>query len=157
MELRYWDSSCCLTWLKEEDEFELCKGTLYEASIGNVEIRTSAFTSVEVLYLKTKGEIDKEKSKKVIEEFFNRSYIIPIVVDIPIAELARDIFLDYKVDHKDAIHVASAIFDEITILNTFDKGLLKKDGIIGNPPLRIIKPDIPYQERIFEEEEKKTE
>jgi len=120
------------------------------------EIRTSAFTAIETLYLKTKGEIDKEKSKRVIEEFFNRDYIIPIVVDIPIADLARDIFLNYKVGHKDAIHVASAIWDGISIFNTFDEKLLKKDGKIGNPALQIIKPDIIYEDKLFEEE-KKTE
>lgn len=153
MELRYWDSCCCLTWLEEQTEFELCRGTLHEASQGNVQIRTSAFTPIEVLYLKTKGKIDKEKSKRVIEEFFNRDFIIPIVVDIPIADLARDIFLNYGVGHKDAIHVASAIYDEIPIFNTFDKNLLKKDGVIGNPPLRIIKPDIIYEDKLFETKE----
>ncbi len=155
MELRYWDSCCCLTWLNEEEEFELCRGTLHEASLGNAQIRTSAFTSIEVLYLKTKGKIDKEKSKRVIEEFFNRDFILSIVVDIPIADIARDIFLNYGVGHKDAIHVASAIYDEIPIFNTFDKELLKIDGTVGNPPLRIIKPDIIYEDKLFEEE--KTE
>jgi predicted nucleic acid-binding protein len=154
LELRYWDSCCCLTWLNEDEDFELCKGTLDEASRGNIQIRTSTFTPIEVLYLKTKGEIDKEKSKRVIEEFFNRSFIIPIVVDVPIADLAREVFLDYGIDHKDAIHIASAIYDGISIFNTFDRDLLKKDGKIGNPALRIIKPDIIYKDRLFETEEK---
>lgn len=74
---------------------------------------------------------------------------------IPVAELAREIFFDYNIDYPDAIHIGSAIFDDIHIFNTFDKDLLKKDGLIGNPPLRIIKPDIPYQESMLEAEENK--
>ena len=120
LEVRYWDSDCCLKWLKKQEGFELCKGTLYKASKGELQIRTSTFTLIEVMFLTNKsGEIDEEKSRKVIREFFDRNYIIPIVLDIPITELAREIFLEYKLDHKDAIHVASAIFDGISILTYF--------------------------------------
>jgi hypothetical protein len=40
---------------------------------------------------------------------------------------------------KDATHVATATLAEVDVLDTFDNGLLKLSGQIGDPPL-IIRP-----------------
>ena len=150
-ELRYWDANCCFKWIKKEEDFESLKGTIHKAEKDELEIRTSIFTLVEVFYLKDNGNRDKEKSKE-IRKFFENRYVITIGLDIPISDLAREIFFDYNISKPaDAIHIASAIFDGIPILNTFDRELLDLNGKIGNPPLEIIKPDINYQENFFEE------
>jgi hypothetical protein len=36
----------------------------------------------------------------------------------------------------DALHIASAIMAGVSIMDTFDKDLIKLDGMIGTPPLR---------------------
>jgi len=148
MDIVYWDSNCCLKWLKEEEGFERCKGTLKKASKKELQIRTSSYTLIEVLYLETNGEIDRDKSEKAIKDFFDSYHVIPIVPDIPLMEKAREIFFDFNIKPPDLLHVASAIYDGIEIFHTFDDKLLKKDGMIGNPPLKIIKPHIDYQESL---------
>ncbi len=154
MDRRYWDSDCIFKWLEEQEDYEKCKGTLEKAKAGKLEIVTSALTIAEVLYLKTKGKIDKERSLDV-HKFFAHTFILIQPLDRFIAEFARDIVWKYNVHPKDAVHIASALWDEIPILNTFDNGLLKKDGIIGSPPLRITTPDIDYQESLALETEEK--
>ena len=147
-EIIYWDANCCLKWIKQETGFEILKGTMHKAKLDEVEIRTSAFSLVEVFYWKENDRIIKEKSSE-IKKFFEEKYVVTIPLDIPIAELAREIYFNYKISSKDAIHVASAIFDEIHVLNTFDQELLDNNGKIGTPPLKIVKPNIPYQESLL--------
>ena len=101
--------------------------------------------------MRGKQRIPKEESQKVID-FFKHKYIIPIILDRELAEKARDLVWDHDVDPKDAIHVASAIRAEVDVMDTFDEKLLNKNGEIGDPPLRIGKPDIPFQTEMFEEE-----
>lgn len=153
MQYRYWDTCCFLCWLKKEHEHEKCKGVLEQAENGELNIITSAYTIAEVIYLKKKGKekINKKDSDKICR-FFERDYIIPINVDRYIAEDARNLLWEYKaLRPEDAIHVASAIKAGVTIFDTFDDYLIKQSGTIGEPPLIIGKPNIPYQEKIFNE------
>jgi len=46
---------------------------------------------------------------------------------------------------KDSIHVATAFELKILTLDTFDEDLLKLDAKLGNPVLRIGKPNLAYQ------------
>jgi predicted nucleic acid-binding protein len=41
---------------------------------------------------------------------------------------------------KDAIHVASAISQQLDVLHSYDTDLLALDGQLGTPPLRICQP-----------------
>lgn len=151
----YWDADCCLKWIKKEIGFEDLKGTIFKAENNEIEIRTSAFSLVEVFYWKENNKAIKEKTPE-IKKFFEEKYIVTIPLDIPIADLAREIHFIYGIDPADAIHIASALFDEINIFNTYNKHLLDKNGKIVNPnrtndpPLIIIKPNINYQEIMFE-------
>jgi len=145
-QIRYWDSTCFLGWLKENepDNREACKGVVEAAKRGNVLILTSALTLAEVVKLKHGREpIPKEHADKV-KEFFDRHDVIEVRdVNRYIAEEARELVWDYGVDPKDAIHVATAIRYHITVLDTFDEPLIQLTGKLGNPPLRIGKPNVP--------------
>ncbi len=148
MDYRYWDSCCFLCWLKKEPEHEKCKGVLESAEIGKLNIVTSAYTIAEVIYLnkKSHSKISKTDSDKICR-FFERDYIIPINVDRYVAEDARNLLWKYEaLRPADAIHVASAIKAGIYVFDTFDDYLIKQSGTIGEPPLTITKPNIPYQE-----------
>jgi len=129
---------------KERGKYEDCLGVLQHAETNKVEIVTSALTIAEVLYIKGHPKITREKSEKICS-FFEQSYIIIVNVDRFIAESARELIWDHSIKPKDAIHVASALKGKVPVFDTFDAGLLALDNKLGNPPLRIIKPNLPYQ------------
>lgn len=142
---RYWDSNIFLAILENDPIYApKCKGVVAAIEKKEVKIVTSALTIAEVLYLKGHPKITREKSQKIIR-FFESDTIILINVDRKIAEMAREYIWDFNVHHKDAIHLASAIYAKIEIFDTFDEKLLKLSGKLGNPPLTICEPNLPYQ------------
>jgi hypothetical protein len=85
-----------------------------------------------------------------VKEFFERYDIIEVRgMDRRVAEDARQLIWDQGVDPKDAVHLATALRYHIPIFDTFDKFLIKLDGKLGKPPLRIGKPDIAHQISMF--------
>ncbi len=148
-DLRYWDSTCFLCWLKDEPEKDVCRGVIEAAKRGDVLIVTSALTLAEVIKLKHGTPIRREHADRV-KEFFERYDLIEVrQVDRRTAEEARQLVWDYGIDPKDAIHVATALKYHIYIFDTFDKLLIKQDGKMGSPPMRIGKPDIEHQQEMF--------
>ncbi len=137
---RYWDSDCFLGWLQgEKDKEEHCKEVLTAADDGKILIVTSALTIAEVLALKGRTKIPQSEKAKV-ETFFKSEYIVVRNITRRIAEAARSYVWDFGVEPKDALHVATAVDAGLTVFNTFDKGLIKKNGKIGNPALTISIP-----------------
>ena len=131
----------------EADKVESCRQVLAAAEDGKVLIVTSALTIAEVLALRGRLKIPATERSKV-EGFFRNEYIVVRNITRRISEAARTYVWDYGVDPKDALHVATAIDAGIQTLNTFDKGLIKKSGKIGNPALLIahpswIEPELP--------------
>lgn len=141
MDICYWDANCFLGWLNgEADKVAGCRAVLDEASAGRVLIVTSALTLTEVIKLKGETRLPKEK-EETIAEFFKNEYIAVRNVDRYVAEDARQLLWTYEsLWPKDSIHVATAIRFHISVLHTFDDGLLKLNGQLGTPPLRIEHP-----------------
>jgi predicted nucleic acid-binding protein len=151
---RYWDSSCFLAWLKKEpDKIDDCRGIIQACETGQVQLITSAFTLAEVLYLKRSPRIPMAESKK-IRAFFEHRYIITISLDRDIAERAQDLIWEHNLKSGDAIHAASALYSRVKILDTFDPDFLRLDQKIGNPPMQVGKPHLPYQFEIDVKENK---
>lgn len=156
-EVIYWDACCCLKWINQEKGCEKLKGLLDKAKKGEIEIRTSALSYVEVFLNKDKERVDEAKSFE-IPKFFKEHYVVIINIDLPISKLARLIYFNYKIDQNtDAVHLASAVFDGISVFHTYNEHLLKKDKMIVDPlnpytvPLRIIvPPDYYIQESLLE-------
>ena len=86
--------------------------------------------------------------REQISSFFKQPYISVQNVTRRISETAREIFWEFGVMPKDAIHVATALTYRIPVLNTFDGVLLGSNGKIGDPPLRIEKPHEPGQRKL---------
>lgn len=142
MEHRYWDSDCFLGWLQDEaDKAEACRAVLQEARLGNISIVTSALTIAEVLVLKGHERIASNK-RVMVEKFFKSEFIIVRSVTRRISESARVLVWDHGIYPKDAVHVATAIDAKLATLNTFDRGLMKKSGLLGEPRLIIEKPTL---------------
>ncbi len=150
VDTRYWDSDCFLGWLQaEQDKVEQCRQVLAAAEDGKILIVTSALTIAEVLALRGRDKIPPENRDKV-ESFFRQEYIVVRNITRRIAESARSFVWDYGVAPKDALHVATAIDAKLPLLNTFDQGLHKKSGLIGDPPLKISapiyeEPQLPFE------------
>lgn len=155
MDYRYWDSVTFLGWLSgEPDKAPYCKPVLEAAEAGTVILVTSALTIAEVLKLKGHAKIPASDAKK-IEAFFRHSWIIIREVDRFIAEDARELIWNKNIDPKDAIHVATALRKDVTLdqFDTFDNGLIKFSGTLGDPPLTIGKPNLPAKLPLFEKDE----
>jgi predicted nucleic acid-binding protein len=142
----YWDADCFLgIFNNERDKVNKCRGTIKKAESGELKINTSAITLTEVIRLKDRPRLPREK-EQIIIDYFKHEYIIIHNVDRKIAEYARHLIWRYSaLAPKDSIHLATAILRKIATLNTFDKGLLKLDNLLGSPKLRICEPDTPYQ------------
>jgi predicted nucleic acid-binding protein len=145
MDYRYWDSVTFLGWLSgEADKVPDCRPVLEAAESGDVKLITSALTIVEVLWLKGHKKIAAEHARK-IEAFFRHSWIVVREVDRFIAEDARELVWNKNITPKDAIHLATALRQDVQIdqFDTFDNGLIKLSGALGNPPLSIGRPSLP--------------
>ena len=145
MNYRYWDSVMFLGWLKREpDKVSYCQPVLDAAERGDVTVITSALTIAEVLWLKGNPKIEVEQGRQ-IEAFFRNDWIVIREVDRFLAERARDLVWSMDVKPKDAIHVATAVNQDVRIdqLDTFDEGMIELSGSVGNPPLSIGRPNLP--------------
>jgi len=129
LERRYWDSNIILAWLKKETGWEKCQGVFAAFEKNDVQIITSAITIAEVIYLKGRPLITQDKSD-IICRFFERDILI-INVDRDTAENARKlIWENQNLKPNDALHIASAIMAGVSIMDTFDKDLIKLDGLV---------------------------
>lgn len=141
MESRYWDTAAFLCLLQNAEGSDVCASVLRAAETGQLRIVTSALTLVEVVKLRHNKAIPKADAEK-IRLFFQHRYIEVKDLNRYIADAARGLVWNNGVDPKDAIHVATALRFHVPRLDTFDGNLCKRDGQIGNPPLRIMYPSL---------------
>ena len=144
MDYRYWDSATFLGWLSDEaDKLPHCRPVLEAAEAGEVVLVTSALTIVEVLWPKGHKKVAAQHAHK-IEAFFRHSWIIVRELDRFIAEDARALVWNKNVKPQDAIHLATALRQDVQLdqFDTFDDGLIKLSGSLGDPPLTIGQPNL---------------
>jgi predicted nucleic acid-binding protein len=157
MDYRYWDSATFLGWLSEEpDKVPDCKPVLEAAEAGSITLVTSAVTIVEVFWLRGHEKVDASHARK-IESFFRHSWIVVREVDRFIAEAARELLWKKNIKPYDAIHLATALRQDVTFdqFDTFDNGLIKLSGTLGDPPLTIGRPNLSGRLPLFEKDENK--
>lgn len=138
----YWDA-CVFHALfgKEEGRVETCLRIEKAAKGGLLQIYTSTITFTECVWIK--GNLNKlsPEHEAVIQKYFMHKYIRPIICDRAIAEAARNLIWQFPhLKPKDAIHVTTAITHQVDELHTYDEHLLKLDGKVGYPPLKIGEP-----------------
>ncbi len=145
-ERRYWDSDCFLGWLQNETgKADKCAAVLALAEKGEVEIVTSTLTLAEVLMLRGREALPRNRGSTVAA-LFNRKNIETVDVTRRIAEAGRELVWEHGIHPKDAIHVATALAAGATVLNTFDRGLIARSGKTGEPPLPIEEPEVAEPE-----------
>lgn len=148
----YWDACAWIAYINQEKAIQLrdgtienrfakCREVLEQANNKKLEIVTSAFTLAEVC---KKPEI-RESPLDHLPAFFERSYIVIVPVDMAIGLKAQNMQVSGLVSLRpaDTIHLASAIRAKVKELHTFDRGILKLDGLIpgaDGSPIKICKP-----------------
>ncbi len=149
IQLRYWDSAIFPALLNAEaDRVNACQGVIEAAQRNAVNIVTSAITLVEVIKLRGEQPLGGEH-QDTIQKFFEQEFIIVRPVDISIGLAARKLIWMYAhLKPKDSIHVATAVEYQVASLDTFDEDLIRLNGKIGNPGLRIGYPNFPYQPKL---------
>ncbi len=136
----YWDSCAFLAYLlPEPSRVGECNEALESAADGECIIVTSVLTLTEVVKLKGHPPL-KEDQEDTIRRFFESDYIVLRQLDRFIAEDARRLVWSEGVKPKDSIHLATALKWDIPELHTYDAGLLKLNGKLGNPNLKITTP-----------------
>jgi predicted nucleic acid-binding protein len=137
---RYWESSIFVALVKgERGRVDEPSKILADAAKGEVEIVTSAWTLAEVVKRPQEPLLSEDVERKIID-FFENEYIVVINLDRKVAEQARSISRQHGVKPKDAVHVATATVGKVEMLETWDDGLTRLDGKIGDPPLVIRHP-----------------
>ncbi len=139
----YWDANAFLTVIKKEKGYESFEAIIEIAEKGEAKIVTSALTLTEVIKLKGRQPMQMG-DEPVIKGFFKRDYLVIQNVDRQLAEQARQLIWEQKLNPKDAIHVASALAfgHKIDEMHTSDGQLLKLNVFKG---LKITTPNIRIQ------------
>jgi predicted nucleic acid-binding protein len=137
---RYWDSSCFLILLNDEQEAEDCEKILNEAKEGKTQLVISPLVQVEVVRPRGSSHPISAEDAEKVRAFFENDYLKWRNIDRVIADLARGLCWQYGVHPRDAIHMAVAIETECDLLETTDKKLLGSDGQIKDTKLKIQKP-----------------
>ena len=128
----YWDANAFLALINDDKspaEMQGVTGVWAAAQKGQTKIVTSTLTIAEVIHKKGAARLDPAH-RPLINNFFRDFFIVLRPVTRQIAEMARDVVWDSAVKPKDAIHVATAAFDKIVWLHTFDGGMIAASGIV---------------------------
>lgn len=138
----YWDSCVFIDLLQQTpSRFEACDDLRLQAEQKKLIIVTSTFALAEVC--KLPGKTVSEKERQLIIDFFENPYITVRQVDRRTAIRAGEIARQYGLKPPDSVHVATAEEAKVPVIYTYDGKLLKKNGKIGTPPIRIEEPPTP--------------
>ena len=148
----YWDACAWIALIKRESgRFESLEYLVQQAKDGQVEIWTSNFTLAEVFKRSCDGEQKGllVAEDKPFEDFVIQDFVKRVQVDFDVGTLARRLLRRYPEIAKpqDAIHLATALLNNIDELHTFDQenliGLSNKIPRKDGAHLRICAPPAP--------------
>jgi len=114
-----------------------------------VQLWLSLFVEIEVAYLD--GMTD-DSSEHTILDFLAEDYVVLVMIDPSVSEIARKLIRHFHIHGKDAVHVASAIRWNAPVFDTFDRPLITKlnagdpNGLLGG--LVVREPTYEGQRRL---------
>lgn len=130
-----WDTTVVIDCLqKKAGRYEWIKPLILEAEEGNIMIVVSSMAMTETFKI---NGVAPEDELRIIEGFFDRTYIHPESTSTHIAEISRSLRRQYPLEAIDSIHIASAV-------GTNCPYLLTNDG--DNPKKK--KPILPLDRKI---------
>lgn len=153
---QYWDTCLFINYLtnQEKDKADVVHDLLIQAEKGQPPTAiTIIISNLVIAEVREKAGNVKERQEK-IDQLFQTDwpYLEPHALTGTIAQLAREIGNDHpSITVPDAVHVATALHAKAEVLFTYDGAsdkrerrrsgsLLKYDGKIGDPPLKIQTP-----------------
>ena len=121
----YWDACIWIAFInREEGKFPQCDYLVEQARKNKLTIWTSCLSLAEVFKKKCAGEnIALPEEKDVaFEDYVHQDFFFEIQMDHDIGVEARKLLRTYKILKKptDAIHLASAIINNLDEFHTFD-------------------------------------
>jgi len=137
---RYWDASCFITLLNNEEGALDCENILNEVKESKSILYVSPLVQVEVVRPRGSSQPLAPQTRSKIQAFFKNDYVKWRLIDRGIGDSAQELCWDYNLHPRDAIHLAVALDLECHLLETYDPDLLKLNGRISNTSLRIEKP-----------------
>lgn len=148
----YWDACMWIALIKREgDRFDACKNVIERAQRGEVEIWTSTFTLAEVWKRKCDGADTglPHADDQAFEDYIEQDFVFRVAVDADVGTAARRLLRKFPTMGKpqDAVHVATALIENVDELHTFDRDdLLRLDGQLDRQDgakLKICSPPNP--------------
>jgi predicted nucleic acid-binding protein len=153
-EIQYWDSMLFTSFLTETipDRVDSFRQLLrrVEMHLSDSRAVASTFVIAEVHPLDT----NNQQHQRLVEDLFDadRPYLQFYAVTRRVALLARDLTMQVTgLTNPDAIHLATALIARADVFLTYDGArdnkkkrsgaLLRLDGKLGNPPLKITTPE----------------
>lgn len=136
LENPYLDSSVFLAHIKEEDiqcvggktRFEITTNIFEDAKKKKFQLFTSTVTLAEVRRLKESGETqtsdELDRVNNLFAEFLEHEWLYLIEVNREIGEKAQQLGAQYGIFPMDAIHLASALYWNCSVLMVWDKDTL---------------------------------
>jgi predicted nucleic acid-binding protein len=138
-DLVYWDSCVFIDRIQiTPGRIEALREMTDRAERGELAIATSWLSLCEVA--KVRGTDVHAEQERMIVEFFDNEYIIPVQVDEFVAARTRDVIrrAQTRLPAHDAVHIASALVIGAPVLYTYDTDhMLPHHGFDG---LRIEEP-----------------
>ena len=136
----YWESSVFISRIQRTPgRIDILRRITDRAERGEIVIVMSALTLAEVA--RVDDTLLPEEQEQRIVDFFENPYLIVRQLDRIGAERTRAIVRQHPgLRAPDAVHVASALLSNVSVLHTYDRGILRRNGLIGAPPLRIEEP-----------------
>jgi predicted nucleic acid-binding protein len=144
-----WETSCfSAIFNKESGRTEVCKAIIEAAKKEEVTLYTSYLTMCE--WAKIRGEYASEAEDKIVE-FLKNPYIHLVAIDLTVSRITRDLVRNYKLNVRDAIHLATAIKNKVEVFHTYDNDdLIKLNGKIADVNIVICQPAFIVQADLFE-------
>ena len=112
---------------------------------GRLQIIVSELSVAEVSHLGALDNTDIAEQTRMIKDWLENIYVVRTLVHAGVSEQARSIVQQHRIKPSDAIILATAVFYGINVLHTYEgkeSGKLGSlDQRVGNPPVRIMKPN----------------
>ncbi len=121
---------------EESGRVDRCESLITQAKDGDVEILTSSLTLAEVYKFKCGPDPKELAAKKdlLFEEYLRQPFVFQVQVDDAVGSTARRLLRKHSPPLKkpsDAIHLATAVFNNVDVMYTFDsENLLPLSGLV---------------------------
>lgn len=140
-----WDTNVAISLLQnEQGRLEDIEPFIEDAEAGRLEILFPETSVVELHNLRGLQEqgVATEEVREIIHDFLDRPYLLRRPLHRRLANLASELAMVHRIRRAaDAVVLALAKQEGVREIHTYDKGLIRLSGKIGDPPIAIGLPE----------------